>query len=506
MINKITNWTFGSLFRTIGRIIAYAIIGLLIFLFSNGKIKALQIGNRNFPDFPSNYTNFAIWYNDSGWNNELYYGYTSNENFYVLCHEFYSSSNNRFKSCQVFNNRLEVSESVYNNSSSSTRIYINNKYYVFTPSSSSEVDYINAYSLDARNSSNNWTSISSYYMSYAYPFASYGVDFYINREDTTGENEIISSPYNVSNYNVRFHLNGGKMCKDTSNTSFTTGNTGAGCHYEDFTVSFPSMQLLLNYNDNYKKTKDTMIFQGWYYDINFLDPLNITDELTSDIDLYAKFDYVDLYNSLQNITFNEYIFPDDKNFAVLNVTSNYNKAFIGTEYNFTTLSVFQYNLDTSSFYDNAVYNLQSIGFINQYYYYSFNDITSGNIKIAIISKDQLQGISSTGNLLTYNKFIASDNINVTFTNDLSSITVYDTSNNEYQLNASDVFYNNYNIIKNSNDITSMLKQLANQRNKGIFGNFITIWNALKLTPLTAYITLIFVCSIIIFILKVWGRR
>lgn len=42
MKNKIINWTFGSVFRTIGRVVAYILIGLLIstFVFKNDYVKA----------------------------------------------------------------------------------------------------------------------------------------------------------------------------------------------------------------------------------------------------------------------------------------------------------------------------------------------------------------------------------------------------------------------------------------------------------------------------------
>ena len=83
-MNKIINWTVGSFFRTIGRIVAYAIIGFLIFMFASGKVGATTItatingGNYNI-NLPNNCYDFYIGSNS--WGDFLYCNEASN---YVL--------------------------------------------------------------------------------------------------------------------------------------------------------------------------------------------------------------------------------------------------------------------------------------------------------------------------------------------------------------------------------------------------------------------------------------
>lgn len=501
-MNKIMNWTVGSFFRTIGRIVAYAIIGFLLFLLFNGKVSALVVNNTTFPDFPDNNQYFFIMQNDSGYNNQGYYGYTSDTKFYVVCVKSRPQGYNySIQSCNIALNRLVVSESVYNNQPISRRAKINNTYYVFTGMSNEDLadSYINSYSIDMRSQNASWSTNSSYYMIYAYQYGSYGADIYINKEQIDQDDELISSPYHVSNYNVHFHLNNSRMCRKLSSTV-------AGCEYQDYIMGFPNNSILNNYLNDFNYIKDGMVFTGWYYDINFLQPYNQIDPLDSDIDLYAKYIFVDFYENIRDLTFDEHIFPDDKNYAVLNVITNLSNTYLAFEYEFTTISVFQYNPSTSSFNPYAVSNMQSIGFVDNLYYYYWNNLVSSDIKIIIISKDQLQGLSASGELLSYNKFYTTDNVEVTFTNDLTNLTIWDSYSNSYEVNASEVFYNNYQIISSYNDISAMFKKLSAEKNGSLMAIFGTVWNKFLATPLVGYFTLVFIGSLIIYVIKIFSRK
>lgn len=65
MLKKITNWTFGSIFRTIGRFLAYILIGLLIstLLLKKDYVKAIELSEN---DMINRFTQDCSYYIDSG--------------------------------------------------------------------------------------------------------------------------------------------------------------------------------------------------------------------------------------------------------------------------------------------------------------------------------------------------------------------------------------------------------------------------------------------------------
>ena len=95
--------------------------------------------------------------------------------------------------------------------------------------------------------------------------------------------------YNPSSkHNISFHLNGG--------TAFDTSNSlSPVLHEEDYSLEMKGTNLY-SYLENLNLMKNKATFLGWYYDSNFTQPYNNSDTISSDIDLYAKWETPKTFN------------------------------------------------------------------------------------------------------------------------------------------------------------------------------------------------------------------
>lgn len=95
--------------------------------------------------------------------------------------------------------------------------------------------------------------------------------------------------YNPSSkYNISFHLNGGTVF-DTSNPLSPV------LHEEDYSLEMKGTDLN-TYLESLNLMKNKATFLGWYYDVNFTQPYNSSDTISSDIDLYAKWETPKTFN------------------------------------------------------------------------------------------------------------------------------------------------------------------------------------------------------------------
>ena len=80
---------------------------------------------------------------------------------------------------------------------------------------------------------------------------------------------------------VNFHLN--------DSTVWTNGNNSIPFAIDNFEWAFENSSGLSDFIDNHTVSRSGGIFQGWYYDSNYTQPYNSSDNLTGSVDLYAKF-------------------------------------------------------------------------------------------------------------------------------------------------------------------------------------------------------------------------
>lgn len=144
------------------------------------------------------------------------------------------------------------------------------------------------------------------------PFFNYKI-VYINTDiySTNGNNKWFDlSKVNFnSNYTVNFHLNGGTVW-DLSNLLNPHLIT------EDYSIQTTTDELS-EYLTHITPLKDYSNFIGWYYDSNFTQAYTPGDTLSSNIDLYAKFELYDYLQGYKRID----LTTDDRYYMLSDISS-----------------------------------------------------------------------------------------------------------------------------------------------------------------------------------------
>lgn len=289
-------------------------------------------------------------------------------------------------------------------------------------------------------------------------------------------------------HNVTFHLNGGWVY----NESIDFGSD------EDFTVTLYKNE----FNDfmrNLKPSKLKMIFDNFYYDNQFTQPLNITDELTNDIDLYLKWRYEKVDDFLNNTTFNSYTFDTDYDYAIITRGNNTGDIYLGFEIMTHNFELYEYDITNNNYIQGAKLCLLPIYSKNNFYYYQMSQLNS-NIEVLIIPKSKLEIDGKT-----YYNFKLTSNANITYTNSLSNTIIYDDNNNTIDTNLSDSYNYSQNIMLNDKDLWDLFNNLYENKENEIFKYFNDIWNEFRKTELYNYFIILITGALIIIIIKAAKR-
>ena len=429
-----------------------------VFLLNN-KVNALETINGNYPDIPAGFDNFIIASKDDGtirlfaWqSSKSVYAYNYMDTHFQFDDSMKDVPKADSKNVSVYNlknNNWEYQEITYNASWGFNKVIATtSKIYSCT----------------------NGTYVSTSYE------VGYGL---INKI-----------------YNITFHLNGGSSW-DTNEICNDIGCYIVGNKYEDYTISVPGDNLI-SYLGNVYITKVPMQFVGWYYDEKLTQKVEATDTIDSDKDFYAKYQYKNIEDFLNNTTFNSYSFDTNYQYAVISLNDQSNRdIYLGLDIMSHNLEVYKYSKETNSILKGSTLCLTPIYSKENKYYYHLDSPLNSEYEVLILEKNKLKE--------NY-EFLLSDNAYITYTNDLKSLIIKDDDGNDLTIDIEDSYnYSQDNLLNSENDLLEIFKDLINNKDNNVFSYFNQVWNLMKQNKLFTYFMLLIIGSLIILIIKAASR-
>lgn len=322
-----------------------------------------------------------------------------------------------------------------------------------------------------------------------------------------------TAPYGIKMYNVTFHLNGGtavvNLGGNTGGSSGSGHSSGPSIKYEDYTVQVYDNLDLENYLAKVRIRNDLLTFNWWYYDSNLINPYRPSNVIDNDIDLYASYEYSSVESVVNNISFDEYTFPDDKRFAVISVKNNFSQGlYIGLGFNFQFLDAYKYVIENNEFVNGSFMSLNSIGSVNNKYYYHIGQLNSDSSMVIVLDKDNFKVLKADDSVEYYHTFWVSSNTYVYYTNDLTSVEIYSPSGELIEdVNISQNYDYSQKFLLNSNsDIITKFIALVKNGDFSIFEFMQNIWAKLRGYKLFNYFLLLSLGSIIVALVKGGSRH
>lgn len=202
---------------------------------------------------------------------------------------------------------------------------------------------------------------------------------------------------------------------------------------ENFSISTDDYDIY-DVLDNLEIEKDNMIFDGFYYDSNFTQPFNINDNFDEHatvendakvINLYAKYRYKTVDDFLANTDFTTYTFDTNYDYAIINRGNNSDIVYMGLPFNSYNLEVYEYQENTGTYKNGSSVCLVPIFNKGGWYMYELNTLFTNNQEVLIIPRylfDELDPNSFEDPSEQYN-FYLTQNAYVTYTNDLTHVTI-----------------------------------------------------------------------------------
>lgn len=251
--------------------------------------------------------------------------------------------------------------------------------------------------------------------------------FYVN-----GEKLFDTSKINYGSeplpHTFNFHLNGGHVYDDRAGFEFE--------NWDDFSFTLYSNEVE-DFFTNLKVEKQDMLFEGWYYDSGFTQPFTLNDSITTDVDLYAKFRYEKVDDFLRNTNFNQYTFDSSQDYAIITRSGN-NDVFLGLPTSRYDIEVYEYQQNFESYKDNTSVCLVPIYNYNNIYYYNLNTMFTNNQEVMILPRSVFDDIENTDY-----KFLLTDNAYISYTSDLSKVTIVDKEGNIVNTNLENAYENSH---------------------------------------------------------------
>lgn len=378
--------------------------------------------------------------------------------YYVVCHTLASSSTTRFQ-CNLYDVPVDLKVSqtgsstfgtlytpYYNNS-----IYFNVSYTVqWTPPTTGTGSF------KKKNYIGSDEGSIKLVIKNTYLYTNYDINF---KGNIRSANLNIGNP---SKFNVNFHLNGGILAP---------GGAAAGVSIpivNDFTEELNSSNVN-DYINALNPVKEMFVFDGWYYDNKFTNAYNPNDNITSEIDLYAKWRYESVDDFLANTNFNEYTFDTSYDYAIINRGDNSDSVYLGLPFNDYSLEIYEYNETSESYKDNSSACLTSVYNKNGIYYYDLNTLYTHDQEVLILPRSTFDEIENSDY-----KFLLTDNAYISYTNDLSQAEIVDSNGNHITTNLQTSFENSQTYLNET------VSQENNQNKMRIFINDLkdmnSVWN------------------------------
>lgn len=298
------------------------------------------------------------------------------------------------------------------------------------------------------------------------------------------------------NFNITLHLNGGSSW-DTNEKCDDIGCYIVGNKYEDYTISVPGDNLI-SYLKNVYITKVPMQFVGWYYDEKLTQKVNSTDTIDSDKHFYAKYQYKNVEDFLNNNTFNSHTFDENYQYAIISLNDQTNRdIYLGLELMSYNFEVYKYSKETNSTLKGASICLTPIFSKDNKYYYHLESPLNNEYEVLVLPKEKLQG--------KYN-FLLSSNAYVTYTNDLKNLVIKDDNGNDLTIDIEDSYnYSQDALLKSENDLLEIFKDLIINKDNNVFSYFNQVWNSIKQNKLYVYFITLIIGALIILIIKTASR-
>ena len=248
--------------------------------------------------------------------------------------------------------------------------------------------------------------------------------------------------------------------------------------------------------DNLEIEKDNMIFDGFFYDPNFTQRFSTFDNFDDYatviddqkvINLYAKYRYKNVDDFLANVNFNEYTFDTNYDYAIINRGNNGDSVYMGLPFSNYELEVYEYQENTNSYKEGSSACLVPIFNKNKRYYYELNTLFTHNQEVLILPKqlfDQLDPNTFDDPGDTH-KFYLTNNAYVTYTNDLTHVTITNSQGQQIDTNLQNSFELSQqykNLYANEKDIYAQIKIFLNNITRyttAIKGMFQYLFNSLN---------------------------
>lgn len=381
---------------------------------------------------------------DGGW--ELIEGKTANElsnvNYsYDTWKIPYHQENFPYVKCSLYNSGVKCeffetftitsvsSSNIVNYNSTHPSGVINNPYFIYTTS--------NGYTV--KNGSTSNTSLSSLYTNF---------DIYYG-ETLLKSKSFDYNPNSKKIFNINFHLNGGTIEDNINEIVFN----------EDFNVSLYGTEIE-NFIRGLVFKKSGMVFEGMYYDNTYNNPFNINDTITSDIDLYVKWTFASVDDFLKNVSFNEHIFDTNYEYAIISKGNHNDDIYFGLDFANYSLEIFEYRPDLNNYKDGSSVCLTPIYSKDGKYYYNVNTLYTSNYEIFVLPRSIFDN-----NIESDYSFLLTDNVYVTYTNDLKDTVIIDKNGNELHTNLKDSYelsQSYLNEYKNADSNFNIMKKYLNE--------------------------------------------
>ena len=294
-----------------------------------------------------------------------------------------------------------------------------------------------------------------------------------------------------------FHLNGGYVYDPSD---------GWGSE-EDFSISLYNSEIE-DFFTNLEVKKASMLFDGIYYDTNYINVFSPFDNFTNNsYDLYIKWRYEKVDDFLENTIFNTYTFNLDYQYAIINRGNNGGNIYLGLPFSSFSLEVYEYNEQIYKVKEGPSVCLVPIYKKNGYSVYDVNTIYTNNQEVLILPRALFYELNPSDfeNPSDVYNFYLTNNAYVSYTNDLSNTDIVDSNGEHISIN----LQNSYELSRqyqdeynNKDNIFYRLKYFLNKLNyiNSIWNNlFNTFYNHL---PDIVQAFLIFVFNILLILITV----
>ena len=297
---------------------------------------------------------------------------------------------------------------------------------------------------------------------------------------------------NPQPYRFNFYLNGGH-----ASTTYLTPVIELLFNDSEFSISSNDYDIDTFFS-RLNVDKENMIFDNFYYDSNFTYPFSMNDNFDDHatvindekvINLYAKYRYRTVDDFIDDNNFTEYSFNTDYDYAIINRGNNNGIVYMGLPFNNYELEVYEYQENNSTYKEGSSACLVPIFNKNNIYYYELNTLFTTNQEVLILPK-QLFAELNPNDFDDPNdiyKFYLTSNAYVTYTNDLTHVTITNSQGQQVDTNLQNSFELSQqykNLYADEKDIYDQIKIFLNNITRyttAIKGMFQYLFNSLNST-------------------------